>query len=127
MGVDVTTSGPIVDGRGAEIIQRWRREWEDHWGRVTGDRVHRRLATVLRHPTGYAESRVHTERVGDGVRTDMSNLIYGLWLEGVGSRNSPVTRFPGYHTFRDVGAQLQQEVGGHADQYVEILVDRLEG
>lgn len=127
MGVEVRASGPIVDGRGAEIIQKWRREWEDHWGRVTNDRVHRRLATVLKHPTGYAESRVRTERVGDGVRTDMSGLIYGPWLEGVGSRNSPVTRFPGYHTYREVGAWVQREVGGSSDRYVEILVDRLEG
>jgi len=74
------------------------------------DRILWRLATVLRHPTGHYESRIHTERqINDLVVTD-TPVVYGPWLEGVGSRNFPVTRFRGYHTFRFVFRMFEHEV-----------------
>ena len=36
------------------------------------------------------------------------NVIYGPWLEGIGSRNI-TTRFKGYHSFRLTAQELQQE------------------
>jgi hypothetical protein len=33
--------------------------------------------------------------------------VYGPWLEGVGSRNFPVTRFRGYHAFRVAAQELK--------------------
>jgi hypothetical protein len=43
-------------------------------------------------------------------------VIYGPWLEGTGSRNAPVTRFPGYGSFRRASQQLDREIGGIADR-----------
>lgn len=63
--------------------------------------VLRHLHQVLRHPTGYYESRIDTRPLpGNRYEIHDSGVIYGPWLEGTGSRNSPVTRFPGYHTFQ---------------------------
>lgn len=71
--------------------------------------VKERLHRVLQHPTGYYESQIATERTGVSWRVTDSDVIYGPWLEGIGSRNFPVTRFPGYFTFRSVTEQLQHE------------------
>jgi len=58
------------------------------------------LRASLQKPTGFYQSRVSIHRMqGDPVVSD-GGVIYGAWLEGVGSRNSPVTRFKGYFAFQ---------------------------
>jgi hypothetical protein len=42
-------------------------------------------------------------------------VVYGPWLEGVGSRNAPTTRFPGYHTFQLVSQKIDGEAGSLAE------------
>ena len=60
-----------------------------------------RLGSVLRHPSGYYESQIDTKELASNrYEVHDSGVIYGPWLEGTGSRNSPVTRFPGYWTFK---------------------------
>ncbi len=68
--------------------------------------VRTNLSRVLRHPTGYYESHIEWHRDGGDAVISDDYVIYGPWLEGVGSRNSPVTRFPGYFTFRRTQPQL---------------------
>ncbi len=38
-----------------------------------------------------------------------SDIVYGPWLEGVGSRNFPVTSFKGYSMFRKVAQQIERK------------------
>ena len=53
-------------------------------------------------PTGYAARHiVNRDMSSQHVITD-SGIVYGAWLEGVGSRNFPKTRFKGYSIFRRV-------------------------
>jgi hypothetical protein len=91
--------------------------------------VHARLRRVLKHPTGYYQSFIQTERkvdsteINDGWPTS-GTPVYGPWLEGTGSRNSPVTRFKGYRTFRLVAQRMNAQVGPKADR---ILRQRLVG
>lgn len=69
------------------------------------------LSQVLRHPTGYYESRIRaTEEPFNTASVNDAGVIYGFWLEGIGSRNSPVTIFPGYHTFARTAPELQERV-----------------
>lgn len=72
------------------------------------NRVLDRLGRVLKHPTGYYESRISVERraVYRGV-TD-NRVRYGGWLEGVDPRNR-TTRFKGYHTFREVKQSIDRD------------------
>ncbi len=75
-----------------------------------------RLGFVLRHPSGYYESKIDTRPIGEGrYEVHDTGVIYGPWLEGVGSRNSPDT-FPGYHTFRLAHEQLDAEAGEIAEK-----------
>lgn len=123
----VHTHGPVVDGRAPGIVDRWARYVEDRLAQRAVDQIHARLAQVIRHPTGYYESHIRSTRVSSGRRVDDDRVVYGPWLEGVGSRNSPVTRFPGYHTFRLVGQNIEREAAHLAGRDVDVLVDRLNG
>lgn len=89
------------------------------------DMIHRALHEVLRHPTGYYESRVTVHASAGGVEIDGDNVIYGPWLEGVGSRNA-TTRFKGYFTFRRVAQELDRKAQRIADRIANREARRLE-
>lgn len=100
--VDVTVSGPMFDGRAAAAYDAFEIAAAAAVGDMAYMEVRAELARNLRNPTGFYESRVIHDRAsasGDG-RVHDSDVIYGPWLEGTGSRNSPVTRFAGYRSFR---------------------------
>lgn len=74
-----------------------------------------KLATRFRYQTGDYISGNRVEPKGSGswsVHDDIAKP-YGPWLEGAGSRNSPVTRFPGYHSLADA----YEEISGRIDEY----------
>jgi len=61
-------------------------------------------------PTGrWARSIRITAAIGGLAQVSDSGLIYGPWLEGLGSRNYPVTRFRGYSTFRKVRQEIERK------------------
>ena len=76
--------------------------------------------------TGY-----YRQNVAGELRPDHSALItdggvvYGPWLEGVGSRNT-TTRFKGYHTFRQVGDWLQEQAPAVLEKHAKKLVGELD-
>lgn len=73
------------------------------------DQIQQRLGQVLQHPTGYYQSRITVDRAGAGYRVSDGGVVYGPWLEGTGSRNAPVTSFPGYQTFRRTKALVDRK------------------
>lgn len=99
-GTTVTFKGPVFDGRAVAIAEVMCEEFDRQIGRAGVELVQHMLDNVLQHPTGYYRSQIQTDRAdGDTVITD-GGVVYGPWLEGVGSRNYPVTKFEGYHTFQ---------------------------
>jgi len=61
----------------------------------------------------------HSALITDG------GVVYGPWLEGVGSRND-TTRFKGYATFRKVKDWLQEQVPDVLVKHVSELVRELD-
>jgi hypothetical protein len=102
--VDMSSHGPVFDGRAAAAARQFVHAAEEEIARTGADLVRQELHRVLRHPTGYYESQIRADnsQVTDG------GVIYGPWLEGVGSRNK-TTRFKGYFTFRRVGQRLDRQ------------------
>lgn len=82
--------------------------------------VQENLHGVIRHPTGYYESQVHAENttITDG------GVIYGPWLEGVGSRNR-TTRFKGYFTFRRTTQSIRAKAGEIAESIIGPYLERM--
>lgn len=99
--VNSSASGPWASGRAGRALHDYSDDVE-YQVAIEGERmVHARLRQVLRHPTGYYQSKISVDRAAGGrYQVHDQRVIYGPWLEGTGSRNSSVTRFPGYATFR---------------------------
>lgn len=77
------------------------------------------------HSTVYSSSSGHRSYSLPVVVDDIDTIVvttdlatYGPWLEGTGSRND-VTGFPGYHSFRRAGAELE----GQAQELAESSMD----
>jgi hypothetical protein len=124
-----TVSGPFFDGRTENAIDGAVKDMEREVAQWGYNKVHARLRRVLKNPTGYYQSFIQTERkvdsteINDGWPTS-GTPVYGPWLEGIGSRNYPVTRFKGYKTFRLVAQRMNAQVGPFAEK---ILTRRLVG
>lgn len=102
----VSRSGPLLSGTRKVIIDRMVRDIADGVTREAGRRVQVLGQSMFRyadksnhHVPGKWRSRIHAESRGnEGIVTD-SGIVYGPWLEGVGSRNQ-TTRFKGYRMWR---------------------------
>lgn len=129
---DVTTNvyGPIFDVRAVRYADNLLTEAKQQIADVALFRWQMNLDGSLQHPTGRYQSELHVvkrdqdEVVNDGWgETNM--LPYGPWLEGVGSRNFPVTRFRGYGALRRAAAWTRTQVAAYAQPIVDKWVARL--
>lgn len=108
--VDTQTSGPLFDGRALQALRDFVDEApyeiaEKGTGIYLGV-----LHPQLKAPTGYLESQVRAERVAFATsRIWDGGVIYSWWIEGVGSRNFPVTRFRGYASYRKATPAVQAQ------------------
>lgn len=117
--VRVTYEGSVFDGSLGNDIRRAQKAMEDELAELAVSEIRARLGVVLRHPTGHYRSKIRAERRGETVLVTDSNVIYGPWLEGVGTRNR-TTRFKGYSTFR----RTFQDVNGKAPSIADRVLGR---
>lgn len=97
--------GTLFDGRAVAIMEEGAHAVEEKMAEDIKSDVLAMLGEVLQHPTGYYESHITVEDDGPmGKIVTDGNVIYGAWLEGIGSKNAPVTKFEGYHTFETVAS-----------------------
>jgi hypothetical protein len=117
--VNASRTGPIRDGRFARAARDYSNDVQYAVALHAEELVQARLATVLKHPTGYYQSRIGIERGRGGYVVTDGGVVYGPWLEGTGSRNAPVTRFPGYATFRRTKALVDRDANRIANQLLD--------
>lgn len=81
----------------------------------------------FRQPTGYYERHIVNRDLGSRHIISDSDVVYGPWLEGVGSRNYPRTRFKGYsimrRTTRDMNERAASLVAGIIKDLCGVLND----
>lgn len=123
----VDLEGPVLDGRAPGILDDYTQAVVDDIAeqgfRDIGFTLHR----VLKHPTGWYQSQIRNRPLGAHTRVLYDNrVIYGAWLEGVGSRTSPVTRFEGYFTFRRVTFALRRKAKPIAEMTLRRFLGRLQ-
>lgn len=122
MSADVDLSGPFFDGRAVAAVSAF---LEDAVGEVSSEakkRVLEKLASSLQHPTGHYESSIHIDGGGTRQSVNDGGIVYGPWLEGVGSRNR-TTRFKGYASFR----RVRETVNADASRIAEIILRKYLG
>lgn len=110
MATEVHFNGPIFDGRAAHEVDAMIHEMLDDVGQQGYSDVMSNLDSSIRNPTPYYETQINVKNSGLTRVVNDRGIIYGPWLEGTGSRNSPVTRFPGYASFRRAHQKLEGEV-----------------
>lgn len=121
MSVDVDFTGPLFDGRAERAIERACDDARDDIAAFAEERVLMGTSANFRTRTPYYETRVTTERVSAEVSlVHDQGVVYGAWLEGVGSRNRPRPGFPGYHFWR----AAKMAVAARGPQIAEIAVRR---
>ena len=124
----VEFKGPFFEsGRRNAVMRKLERDTQDEIDRYALDLIDALLVAVLKHPTGYYQSRIRAHRSTTHTIIDDSRVVYGPWLEGTGSRNYHVTRFRGYHTFRRAGQILPEKAHAIARRNVSRAVRELGG
>ena len=76
--------------------------------------------------TGHYRRNVNGKVQGLKGEISDGNVVYGPWLEGISSRNSPL-RFPGYAAFRKTGQWLNRQVKNEARKFIRQLASRMNG
>lgn len=105
MTVEVTFRGPLFDGRAERAMQEAADDAREDIAQFGEEHALSLMGASFRQPTGYYESRVETTRVSADVSLVHDNgVVYGPWLEGVGSRNRARPGFPGYRHWRQTKA-----------------------
>jgi|SRR5215472_1861703 len=124
--VYVRMNGPLLEGRAPAIVEAAMVSAVAEVADYTKFEVLSQLHEVLQHPTGYYESQITDQTITPTLHRIHDNMvIYGPWLEGVGSRNYPVTRFKGYHTFRLVKNRMRRKAKQIVADHVARLVKTL--
>lgn len=120
MTIDIRMTGPVFDGRAAQAMAEACRDARDDIAEFAEEHALALMGAAFRHPTGYYESNVRTTLVAaDTALVHDSGVVYGPWLEGVGSRNAPVTRFAGYSHWRRTKAVAQARALPIAERAVQ--------
>lgn len=116
--VSVTKSGPLFDGRADAKLREMQREIGRRVATIGASMIRTELQAVLHTQTPYY--RLQNEAAVDppGWKIWDRGVIYGPWLEGIGSRNFPVTRFRGYATYRRTFQRIDARAGVIADYTV---------
>lgn len=109
--VTIDRGGPFFDGRATKQIQNACDAIEQRVATIGASMIRTELHKVLRIETPYY--RLQNEAAPDppGWKIWDRGVIYGPWLEGVGSRNFPVTRFKGYATYRRTFQAIDRRAG----------------
>lgn len=130
--VSLEFKGPIFDGRAEEAMRHLVSDVQSEVAKRAEDTWQSYMDASFRtqSPNGYQSHVNIAKRDKDLVVNDgwpESGLKYGPWLEGVGSRNSPVTRFPGYFALRRAFVQVSGEVGEITKPIVDKYVAEANG
>ncbi len=123
-GIEVTVKGPLFDGGATRAV----RDFLDTATEAIADQGAQDLrsaTSIFRNPTGFYRSHIGFQRAGSNFTVDDGGIIYGPWLEGVGSRNH-TTRFKGYSIWRRTTQRLQAKAVGIAERLLPRFLGRMQ-
>ena len=132
MSAEITYSGPMFDGDAEQLLGEMVKQIQQEVASVAYDEWTAGMDDHFKHNggvyTGFAQKKDEDADVvvNDGWG-ETNELPYGLWLEGIGSRNAPVTRFEGYHSLRDAYEVTEARVEDIGDEVASEYVARING
>jgi hypothetical protein len=123
--VNVSLHGPLPRGEAMQIIDAYVKDavWDVASQGLAN--VNTELNASIQNPTPYYETQTTLNwggfSGGASAIVHDRGIIYGPWLEGIGSRNFPKTSFKGYHAFEKGTVALN---GGQAVRVAEATLNR---
>lgn len=109
----MTVNGPLFDGRDHAVLDAMCDTIAYEVAAEGRDIVRLNCDTSFKTQTPHYVTKLRISDAGTHARdVDDSGVIYGPWLEGVGSRNFPNTRFRGYAMFRRAVQYLEAGPAG---------------
>lgn len=118
--------GPYLKGDAPQILDQLSEDILDALGQAGIEKVHRILDSSIRHPTPYYETQIVIDKTIPTLLIHDRGIIYGPWLEGVGSRNGR-SRFKGYSAFRTAKKEVENQAGAIIERTVERAIGELNG
>lgn len=101
-------SGPIKSGQIHRHVRDYEKDVAEELGEEAEGTWLNFLDSRIRHQTPYYTTRIATKRIAwNKYKVHDNGIVYGHWLEGTGSKNAPVTIFPGYWSMRDTKADMK--------------------
>lgn len=129
MSTEVHFNGPMFDGRAVEQLGKMCTDVQKTVAEAAEDTWQSLMDASFQHPTGAYQSHVNIAHDGPNLVVNdgwpESRLEYGPWLEGVGSRNSPVTRFPGYHALSRAAAETERNIPALTQTVVDRHIEEI--
>lgn len=116
--VKVSTHGPVLEGKAPQIVADYLRDALDEIAQQGYAEVMTNLNASIRNSTPYYETQIVVQNMGESRLIHDRGIIYGPWLEGVGSRNRS-TRFKGYASFRRAAQTLEAKAGALAERVLQ--------
>lgn len=118
LNIDITADGPVFDGRAEMAAEDMAAAAVEAVAEVAEELAVSLMQHYFRRPRPYYWTRVTiTQPAYLTARVHDQGVVYGPWLEGVGSRNR-TSRFKGYWHWR----QTRQEVASRVPVLVEPVV-----
>lgn len=125
MSADVQVSGPIFDGRAEIALKQACNESERRIAILGASMLRQFAARMFRRESNppYYRFKVEAKQDMPGWKVWDQDVVYGPWLEGVGSRNR-TTRFKGYRLFRITAARMNMMGRDLTERVVSIYSGR---
>jgi|SRR5215469_5009409 len=146
----VDSSGPVLDGRAYSIMDDAKHAIERDLGELAVHLIQAYLPTQYMYlgmnggtpefnpipaNAGTYAAGIHTVRdAPDGILVHDTPVVYGPWIEGVGSqnpivwphrRNPPPRRFPGYAAFRKMTQVVNARAESVAERTIQPYIEEL--
>lgn len=122
----ISVSGPVFDGRAERAVMRLVDDCQREAADAAEETWHAFMDATFRtqSPSGY-QSHINIARRGRDLVVNDRGGIYGFWLEGIGSRNYPVTRFRGYFNRRRTVQHVRGQLGALCEPIVTRAVQEM--
>lgn len=103
--------GPFFSPGEPYVTRAYLHKAQDRIANEAERKVHAFQSLLFRYqsspPTGYEARHIVNRDLGSMHIIQDTNIVYGPWLDGTGSRNFPRTRFKGYAIFRRTTNDVQ--------------------
>lgn len=122
--VEVTLTGPLLDGRAGPIIATMGRDMQEDIAAQGYADMMAILNQSIRNSTPYYETQIVVQDRADDLVLHDRGVVYGPWLDGVSPRNA-ATRFKGYAHVRRTFQAMEKKAPVLAERVLNRYLARL--